>query len=142
MRVLIWHVDYFRSEITEKGRSPLVEPFTDRATEMHDGLLVLASVEKADEDAPEAVAEQAARELVDLARRVGAKRLVLHSFAHLFAQLARPEVAVRVLDDTAAALRAAGYEVTRTPFGWFNTLEIRAKGHPLSRVARQISAPP
>ena len=29
--------------------------------------------------------------------------------------------------------------VTRTPFGWFNTLEIRAKGHPLSRVARTIT---
>ena len=37
-------------------------------------------------------------------------------------------------------LRAKGLAVTRTPFGWFNTLDIRAKGHPLSRVARVISA--
>ena len=30
--------------------------------------------------------------------------------------------------------------MTRTPFGWFNILDIRAKGHPLSRVARTIGA--
>jgi threonyl-tRNA synthetase len=35
-------------------------------------------------------------------------------------------------------LRQRGFEVTRTPFGWFNTLEIKAKGHPLSRVARRV----
>jgi threonyl-tRNA synthetase len=31
--------------------------------------------------------------------------------------------------------------VVRTPFGWFNTLDIQAKGHPLSRVARVIAPP-
>jgi len=36
-------------------------------------------------------------------------------------------------------LRSGGLAVVRTPFGWFNTLDIRAKGHPLSRVARTIS---
>ena len=28
----------------------------------------------------------------------------------------------------------------RTPFGWFSTLQIDAKGHPLSRVARIVTA--
>ena len=35
-------------------------------------------------------------------------------------------------------LRERGIEAIRTPFGWFNTLEMKAKGHPLSRVARVI----
>lgn len=140
MRFLVLHVDYFRSEITEKGRSPLVEPYNERATELRDGLLVLVSVEQGDEAAPDRVAERAAAELVDLAGRVKAKRLVLHSFAHLFAELARPADAVPILDRTAAVLRERGLEVVRTPFGWFNTLEIRAKGHPLSRVARTVRA--
>jgi hypothetical protein len=30
--------------------------------------------------------------------------------------------------------------VARTPFSWLNALEIRAKDHPLSRVARTVSA--
>lgn len=36
------------------------------------------------------------------------------------------------------ALHVAGHTVTRTPFGWFNTLDLQAKGHPLSRVARSV----
>jgi len=36
-------------------------------------------------------------------------------------------------------LRAQGLAVTCIPFGWFNTLDIRAKGYPLSRVARTVS---
>ena len=140
MRFLILHVDYCRSEITEKGRSPIVEPFEARATELQDGLVVLVSVEKGDETAGEAVAERAAAEIADVAGRVGATRLVLHSFAHLFAELARPSDAVSIMQETAVRLAARGLEVTRTPFGWFNTLEIRAKGHPLSRVARIVKA--
>ncbi|MER3406462.1 MAG: hypothetical protein C4289_15920 [Chloroflexota bacterium] len=64
--------------------------------------------------------------------------MVLHSFAHLFAELAEPTTAVQVLDLVRARLEQQGYAVTRTPFGWFNTLEIKAKGHPLSRVARTV----
>src|SRR4051812_33935305 len=104
MRFLILHVDYFRSEITEKGRSPVVEPYEERATEMHDGLLVLASVEKGDEAAGAEVAERAAAEIADAAAKVGAVRLVLQSFAHLFAELARPADAVPILKATAEKL--------------------------------------
>ena len=138
MRFLVLHVDRFRSEITQKGRSPLREPFQERVTEFGEGLLVLVSVEKGDEVAPEEVAERAAAELADLAARVGARGVLLHSFAHLFAELARPEDAVSLLDLTVARLRERNLEAQRTPFGWFNTLELAAKGHPLSRVARQI----
>ncbi|MBI3301285.1 MAG: hypothetical protein HYZ72_04305 [Deltaproteobacteria bacterium] len=34
----------------------------------------------------------------------------------------------------------AGLRSSRTPFGWFNTLHIDAKGHSLSRVARVVTA--
>jgi threonyl-tRNA synthetase len=139
MRVLIWHVDRFRCEITEKGRSPLVEPFDDRVTEVTEALIVLTSVEKADEGHEAAVAERAAAEVGKLARQVGSTRIVIHSFAHLFAELSSPAAAVETMKQTEQALRAAGFEVIRTPFGWFNTLDIQAKGHPLSRVARIIS---
>jgi len=140
MRFLAWHVDYFRCETTERGRSPLVEEDDDPVTEAQDALLVLVAVEKSDQPAPEAVAQRAAKELLELGAQVGCRRYVLHPFAHLFADLARPKVAIHVLKELERALLAAEAEVMRTPFGWFNTLEIRAKGHPLSRVARTISA--
>lgn len=138
MRLLMWHVERFKSEITEKGRSPLVEPVGDRLTEAADALLVLASVEKQDEESPQTVASQCASEIASHCRRLGVGAVVLHPFAHLFGELSSPALAVQVLDRVRDALQEQGLQVQRTPFGWFNTLELRAKGHPLSRVARII----
>lgn len=140
MRFLAWHVDYFKCRITERGRSPLVEEYDDPETVAENALLVLASVEKGDEAKPERVAGKAVAEIAAHAARLKVQTIVLHPFAHLFGQLSRPAAAVRVLQMVEEGLRARGLEVTRTPFGWFNTLEMRAKGHPLSRVARIVSA--
>ncbi len=140
MRVLIWHVDSFVSRITEKGRSPVVEPMGERETRIGESLLVLASVEKSDEPAPRIIAERAAAMLAGHARQLKVDTVVLHSFAHLFAELAAPAAAVEVLKATEERLAAQGLRVVRTPFGYFNELEIKAKGHPLSRLARTFSA--
>jgi hypothetical protein len=143
MRFLIWHVDSFKSTITERGRSPVVEPYDDPTTEVGEALLVLASVEKADEPAPQLVAGRAADEIAALARQLKVGTVVLHSFAHLFGELSRPKIAVDVLKRTEVELRDRhGLAVIRTPFGWFNSLDIQAKGHPLSRVARRVTAEP
>lgn len=140
MRFLALHVDYFNCKITERGRSPLVEEFTDPETTVENALVVLASVEKADEPSLGAVAEGAAEEIAKLADNVKAEAIVLHPFAHLFGELSSPKAAVQILRMVEERLRGKGLQVTRTPFGWFNTLEIKAKGHPLSRVARIITA--
>jgi threonyl-tRNA synthetase len=137
MRLLIWHVDAFVAEPTERGRSPVAdaEPRTVRVDE---ALVVFAAAEKVDEAEPEAAAGRAARAIVDVAKRLGAHEIVLHSFAHLFVELSSPAVAKRILDEIERLLQADGYTVSQSAFGWFNRLELRAKGHPLSRVARQV----
>lgn len=140
MRFLAWHVDYFKCYITERGRSPLVEAYDDPETVAENALLVLASVEKEDEAAPEAIAARAAAEIAAHAASLKVQSVVLHPFAHLFGSLSRPAVAVEVLKIMEETLQAGGLAVTRTPFGWFNTLDIQAKGHPMSRIARKISA--
>jgi hypothetical protein len=140
MRALIWHVDSFVSRITQKGRSPVVEPMGERETRVGESILVLVSVEKNDESAPQTVAERAAAMLADHARQLQVDTVVLHSFAHLFAELAAPAIAVEVLKATEERLTTRGLRVVRTPFGYFNELEIKAKGHPLSRLARTFTA--
>ena len=47
-----------------------------------------------------------------------------------------------VLADLADAVEVEGLPATAqdTFFGWFNTLQIDAKGHPISRVARMVNA--
>jgi len=138
MRFLALHVDAFASRVTEPGRSPLVEPVDEAETQTGEALVVLASIEREDEKRVEAVVEAATAEVVALARKLGVSEIVIHPFAHLFAELGPPAVAVAVLDQVADGVRGHGLRVTRTPFGWFNTLEVRAKGHPLSRVARIV----
>jgi len=140
MRFLAWHVDHFKCRITERGRSPVVEDYDEPETVTGEALLVLVSVEKEDESAPERVAGRAVAEIAAHAGNLKVQAVVLHPFAHLLGQLSKPAVAVQVLKMVEEGLRSRGLAVTRTPFGWFNTLEIQAKGHPLSRVARTIGA--
>lgn len=136
----MFHVEYFKSKITERGRSEIVEDFTNPETMANDALIVLSSVEKSDEGAPELVSERAVREVAKLAQNLKVETIVLHPFAHLFGTLSSPETAIKVLKMVEEKLAKDGFHVLRTPFGWFNTLEIKAKGHPLSRVARIVSA--
>ena len=140
MRFLAWHVDYFRCRITERGRSSVVEEYDNPETTAQDALVVLASVEKGDEARPEVVSSRAAMEIAGHASSLKVDTVILHPFAHLFGELSRPSAAIEVLRAVELDLRARGFNVTRTPFGWFNTLDIQAKGHPLSRIARIIPA--
>jgi threonyl-tRNA synthetase len=137
MRMLIWHVDAFAAEPTERGRSKLADE-TPPTVRVEEALVVFAASEKADEPEPEAVAERAVAAVIDVARRLGEQTVVLHSFAHLFVELSTPATAKAILDKMQSALEAQGYSVQQSAFGWFNRLEMRAKGHPLSRVARQV----
>jgi len=139
--MLMLHVDHFSSTITEKGRSKIVEDYnpSSKTTQVDEALLVLVSVEKQDETSPENISKRAEEEIAKLARQLNVSTVVLHPFAHLFGELSKPEVAMSVLKLTEEKLVQEGIKVIRTPFGWFNTLELKAKGHPLSRVARIIS---
>lgn len=140
MRFLILHVNSFCCTITTKGRSKVYEEYEDPVTRVDEALLVLSSVERGDERAPERVASRASAEIVKLATQLKITTVVLHPFAHLFAELSAPDVAIDVLSRTQQGLIEAGLQTYRTPFGWFNTLQIDAKGHPISRVARMVSA--
>ena len=138
MRLLIWHVDGFVAEPAERGRSPVADA-APQAVRVEDALVVFAAVEQKDETEPELTAERAAAAIAQVAKQLGAHIVVLHSFAHLFVErLSTPAIAQHVLAATQTRLEAEGYEVSQTAFGWFNRLELRAKGHPLSRVARQV----
>jgi threonyl-tRNA synthetase len=137
MRMLIFHVDGFATEPEDRGRSTITDE-TPRAVRIQEGIVVFAACEKADEAEPEAVATRATAAIADIARRLGARTVVLHSFAHLFVELSAPAVARSILNEVQRQLEAQGLATSQTAFGYFNRLELRAKGHPLSRVARQV----
>lgn len=136
MRFIMMHVNSFKSVITEKGRSKVVEPPEPSETTVGESVVVLLSVEAGDEEDLQGVAERAAAEMEKNARNLKVKTIVLHPFAHLFARLGPPESAIEIMEQVKELLVQRGFDVIRTPFGWFNTLEIDAKGHPYSRIAR------
>jgi hypothetical protein len=138
MRLLLFHVDSFTCTITEKGRSPLIETPATPSMRIDEGLLVLANAEADDEAAPEQVIAEGTKEITSLAAKLKVTRIMLLPFAHLFAEPAPPQEALAMIDGIAAALRSAGLDVQRPPFGWFHRWDLSAKGHPLSRVARRV----
>ncbi len=137
MRFLAWHVDYVRAEPTERGRSALVEEA--KPVKAENALLVFVNFEKNDESHQAEVIEKAASEIASIAGQLKVTAVVLNPFAHLFAEPSRPEVAVDMLGRFCAGLARRGLDVQRLAFGMFYELELKAKGHRLSRIARSIS---
>jgi threonyl-tRNA synthetase len=137
MRLLLWHVDHFASQPTSRGRSKVADDVPP-AVQVNEAVVVFAQSEKADEADPDAVASRTAEAIAEVAGGLKERTVVLHSFAHLFGELSAPATARAVLSATERLLVARGYEVRQTAFGWFNQLDLRAKGHPYSRQARQI----
>jgi hypothetical protein len=137
MRLLIWHVDAFSAEPEARGRSKIADA-EPRRVAIGEGLVIFAATEKADEPDPEAVAQRAVAAIEDVARQLGSRTAVLHSFAHLFVELSTPVISRQIFDRVEALLVERGFAVSQSAFGWFNRLEMRAKGHPLSRIARQV----
>lgn len=138
MRALFWHLGYFKSVVTEKGRSPVVEEVNEKEIIMDNCLLAFISVESEDTTREKEVIDSFNQFLKSHAKNIGIKKIVLHPFAHLFCELAPADKAIKIIERIQNELENEGFEVKRTPFGWFNKLEIRAKGHPISRVARRF----
>ena len=70
MRLLLIHVNSFRSEMTERGRSPVFEEPESRVVETDEAILVLASVEKRDEEDLEGTVQAACQEIAKLASQL------------------------------------------------------------------------
>jgi threonyl-tRNA synthetase len=138
MRLLGWHVNKFKSFLTERGRSPLIEPFEEKEVVMKNGLLLFVGVEEEDEKKENEIIEKAVREIKKHCDNLKIDEICILPFSHLFIKLGNAEKALEIIKKLAQKLSENGFRVKRIPFGWFNELEIKAKGHPLSRIAREI----
>jgi threonyl-tRNA synthetase len=137
MRFLAWHVDYLRAEPTERGRSTLVEEA--KPVRAENALLVFANFERGDKSHQTNVVEKATAEIASIAAQMKVTAIVLNPFAHLFAEPSKLEVAVDMINRLHAGLLEKGFNVQKLSFEMFYELELKAKGHRLSRIARSIS---
>lgn len=95
-------------------------------------------VEAADADNRGSVLRQTLKHLKWLANKRELKNIVLHSFTHLGGDNAEPEFALELTEEVAERLRATGYSVWITPFGYFNEWDLSVYGESLAKVWKQI----
>ena len=139
MRFLSFHVDYFRYKVTKKGRSKVVEEITEdnREAQIKNALVLFISTEKRDEENSE-ILKKSILEIEKITNQLKISNIVIVPFAHLFGQLSTIEFSFEFFKKIELELKMMDYSVLRLPFGWFNELEMKAKGHPLSRISRII----
>ncbi len=136
VRFLAWHVEYMKATPTEQGRSTLVEEAEPIRAE--NALLVFANFEKSDEARQVDIVDRAANEIMSITAQLKVNTIVLNPFAHLFAEPANLEAAKSMLDQLYKWLSDRNFNVQKLAFGMFYELELKAKGHRLSRIARSI----
>ena len=140
MRLLLVHADRFEYEAREKAvkePEPLDESHKKGALE--NGLVVFSTVEKNDEQEPDQIATNAASSIEEVLGWLKTKRVMVYPYAHLSTSLASREPAISVLKALEEKLAQKGYEVSRSPFGWYKSFTLTAKGHPLSELSRTIT---
>jgi len=138
MRFLSFHCEYFKYRTTRRSRSKIFEELTDsnREGSLKNVIVFFLSIEKNDEENPQNL-DNGILEIEKIVKQLKVNNIVLLSFAHLFGELSSPEFGLEALKIMEKKLKGR-YNILRPPFGWFNELELKAKGHPLSRISRKI----
>src|SRR3989344_7544813 len=137
MKILSLHCDYIRFQPKKKAIKD-AEQVSDKETEVKECLVILAAVEKPDEKNIEEISNKLSKEIKEIASQVKTKNIVLYPYAHLSSNLANPQKALEILKTTEKLL-SKDFKVTRAPFGYYKSFEIRCKGHPLSELSREFS---
>jgi threonyl-tRNA synthetase len=138
MRLLLLHCDSFQYSVRQEAiKQP--EPLGDNRTgEFQNVLVAFCTVEKEDGANPAEVVRKGVESIAEVANSVKTNRVLLYPYAHLSSSLASPAVAVPLLNQYLAALKEAGLEAYRSPFGYYKSFSLQCLGHPLSELSRTI----
>ena len=140
VRLLLVHADRFEYEAREKAvKEPEPLDESHKTGTLENGLVVFSTVEKNDEQEPEQIATNAASSIEEVLGWLKTKKVMVYPYAHLSTSLASREPAISILKALEEKLAQKGYEVSRSPFGWYKSFTITAKGHPLSELSRTIT---
>ena len=138
MRVLLLHCDSFEYEVRQEAiKDP--EPLGDNMSGKFKNVLVaFCTVEKEDEANPADVQTRVCQSIAEVARSVKAPEVLVYPYAHLSSSLASRDPAIKILRGVSESLRADGFEIHRSPFGYYKSFQLHCLGHPLSELSRTI----
>lgn len=133
MRILQLHCDSIEYTPTKKEIrwAEEIDPQTRRIEEV---VVAFVAVEEGDDSD---VAKKAIGEIKSGMSKVGCKKLLLYPYAHLSSNLASPTLAFNLLKEMESL--ASEYEVSRAPFGWTKSYNVKVKGHPLAESSKAIT---
>ena len=133
---MAWHVEYFKAEPKGSGRSSVVDQ--GKPVHANESILVFMSFEKRDMPRKVDLIDSIVREISTISANIGVQSIVLNPFAHLFGDLASPQDASILMAELEKKLRDRNFSVERLSFGVFYEIELKAKGHKLARVSREL----
>ena len=133
MRILQLHCDYVEYNPTKKEIAA-AEDITPEAKRLDEVVVTFIAVE---EDDDSSVAKKAIAEIKQSLEKIGCKKLLLYPYAHLSAKLASPSTALSVLKEMES--QASDLDVSRAPFGWTKSYNLKVKGHPLAENSKVIT---
>lgn len=138
MKLLCFQARRFRWRAVEKTLPDAPDPVGDQ--EVMNALVVFLHAEASDAatDRLPSIERQTLKHLKWLANKRMLQTVVLHSFSHLGGATAAPSFALAFIAATAERLRAAGYQVSTTPFGYSCEWDLSVYGQSLAKVWKEI----
>lgn len=134
MKILTLHCDYIKFKPLKKAIKNPENIKDDDEKTVQECLVVLTAVEQGDD---QKVFDQYVEAIKKTAEDVKTKNIVLYPYAHLSSKLSAPDVALKTLEE-AEKILSQDYKVTRAPFGYYKTFELKCKGHPLSELSKEF----
>ena len=134
MRILQLHCDNISYEATKKEIKS-AEDIEPKPVSIDEVVVCFVAVENGDDDD---VALDAISQVKESMEKIGCKKLLLYPYAHLSSDLAAPSTALSLLKLMES--ESNNLEVSRAPFGWTKSYNVKVKGHPLAESSKVITA--
>jgi len=133
MRILQLHCDNISYEPTKKEIQS-AEEIDPKPVSIDEIVVCFTAVEK---DDTEDVAKDAISQIKESMKKIGCSKLLLYPYAHLSSDLAAPSTALSLLKLMEG--ECTELEVSRAPFGWTKSYNVKVKGHPLAESSKVIT---
>ena len=134
MRILQLHCDNISYEPTKKEIQS-AEEIDPKPVSLDEVVVCFVAVEK---DDTEDVAKDASSQIKESMKKIGCSKLLLYPYAHLSSDLSAPSTALSLLKLMES--ECTELEVSRAPFGWTKSYNVKVKGHPLAESSKVITA--
>lgn len=136
MRLLTFQAKEFGFRSFSKTLESVPDQHVDQTVK--DTVVAFMHIEDKDQVDRSRVFKHTLKHLKWLANKRDLNQVVLHSFTHLGGQNAEPEFAQQFIVELAERLRATGYQVETTPFGYFCEWNLDVYGESLAKVYKEI----